>query len=517
MSGVEETIRLALSAVPAGDAAARQRVFEAARTSLERNLERIGATEDVKVSQREALARTIARIEAEETASRTEQRPPEPAITEADSSVISSATVRDKDVTIPVPPLPPNATPRTEELAPQASLAFDPSIDTARRTAPSVHQTSRAVEQTFSLEGRGQTSPARLSEGLATPSDRNTAAPASQEKTITPAPDMPAPASMTAMDKAPSSTNDLASLYDVSTGAVPPIDVSAERRGVMTQEPGPVPEVTVTPASMSGDTDSGDAGTRLDGTLDAVVPVDQMDGSRRANEDRSATKRRSAKRTDGKMRTARKGERRKPTKGKARTVGKAGSIKTSAKKGQRGTPAKRKGRMLARIASLLLVVGLGVLGWQWIESTGLSPREPVSVTTSPAPAVPIVADDWVSVFVPAADDNAELVNEGGRTVLRVSGDTTLTLDADELAALGSNTVRLAIAVRARNAQGGELAVTCRMGEGGCGRTRFPVQREATELVLDIEPASATPALFLQPGLGGEAFTLDVLDVRARGL
>lgn len=537
MSGFEEAIRTALSAVPAGDAGARQRVFDAARASLDRNLDRIQAPDDVRTSQREALKRTIARIEGQETEPRGQQQSEGTATIEPDAAEAKVATVQPSIPNNDVPPPTPASTLNTSSLssgtpatAPTPSfLAFDPSIDTARRTAPVPPPVpSTASRRTFPLGDAPPPSPEVSSEPASNPQRKNPEPTRTNEPKAEPAPPVsmppaPVPAVETALnstqaDRMAPPSSDLTALYDVSTGAVPPIDVSADRRtksGSFDDGIAPPPVASVR-RSAEGDEAGVEPGA--DGTLDSIVPAEQANATGKRVDKAGAKAKRSSTtaRAKGARRPDPKGERRNTKAGKARSGTKAGNDRT--KRGTRAKPPKRKGRTIARIASLLLVAGLGVLAWQWIDSTDLlTPNEPTTVRAPAEVALPDAAGDWTSVFVPVADDNAELLNEGGRTVLRVSGDTTLTLDGDELSALGSDTVRLAIAVRARTAQGGELAVSCRMGEGGCGRTRFPVQREVTELVLDVEPLSSTPALVLQPGLGGEAFTLDVLDVRARGL
>ena len=229
----------------------------------------------------------------------------------------------------------------------------------------------------------------------------------------------------------------------------------------------------------------------------------------------------------------------------------------------RRAPAERRGRWTARFASLLLLAGVGVAGWQWMEGRGLldgaergpaspdrsapedtgvslpslPPSDRVGEGAAPAGSAP-ASDGGGAVPVPLGrdglarqsgrgDSSAEAGGEsgppwrsvigGGITPLAVEDDATLALDGSALDALGARRVRLSISARASGAAKGQLAVSCG-GALSCGRIRFTVPREPVDLVLDADLAEGGAAeLRLQPGLGGAALSLEVIDVRARGL
>ena len=183
----------------------------------------------------------------------------------------------------------------------------------------------------------------------------------------------------------------------------------------------------------------------------------------------------------------------------------------------------RRGRWIARLVSLVALVAVGVFGWRWIESSGLLEERRVERTAITVPANrpaelggggTVDDADWTEVMLPDEVSGAiTALPEGG---VRIDGEARVPLDPDALAGLGAR-ARIALVMRGVGETAGELAVTCDIGGSGCGRTRFPVAREATERLLDIDVAPGAASLVLDPSIGGETVPVELLAIRARAL
>ena len=184
----------------------------------------------------------------------------------------------------------------------------------------------------------------------------------------------------------------------------------------------------------------------------------------------------------------------------------------------------RRGRSLARVASLALIVCIGVIGWQWTKESGLlepGGERPTAVTVqSDRPDTPAQAQvdesEWSDLLDDATTEGSVATLQDGEGSVRIDGEAVLTLAGSALAELGER-ARFALLVRAQGA-GASLSVTCDLGGEACGRKRFPVAREASELLFDA-PIGSTGELrlVLRPDLTGEAVPVELLAVRARSL
>ena len=539
MAGFETAIRNALARAPNGRAETRERVYAAARASLERNLAARGSDAATAAEQRSRLEATIVSIEQEHGPAPAESAPPaEPATTAApptsDAPRPAAGTAR------PAPPAPRAAPPTTAADTPAAPHGDGPTApESADAVGPAARPSTNHVAGRASTDpspgvARGETAGPAVSGHAAAPprhdrqTDRTGTPPlddAVAGGTVSPPDARPAASLAPRQERellvAPPSDSARSTAEVTRAEAIArAVDAEAERsrRGGMggtgggaaassdRVRSGAASEAVVANAVPATEPAT-DARLAEPGDSASAVEIDEASGVGAVTVDDRAVPgrrgRKAAKQAPQRKSSQRKSSQRKPSRRSARR-----------EKRKQG----RRGRWVSRLVSLAALLLVGVFGWQWIGASGLlerreTARAPITAPSGrpadePTSSVSAGTEGWVDLFL-AEDDSAE-----GR--LRVAQATTVPLDVEALASLGER-VRIALLVRSASETRGMLAVTCDFGGVGCGRTRFPVPREATELLLDADLAAGASSLTLDPTIGAENVPVELIAVRARAL
>ncbi|WP_412051018.1 hypothetical protein ACK6D9_06140 [Hoeflea sp. Naph1] len=214
---------------------------------------------------------------------------------------------------------------------------------------------------------------------------------------------------------------------------------------------------------------------------------------------------------------------------------------------------KRRRPIFASIFSaavLLSFLGIGV--WWVIESGALKsaaerdtgvPNPPPSLSRDdyaggPRPLNPGTgfSGEWASVFTPGRDGTpttrgnaqVEVIEEEGGNVLRIvsgsgdeSGEVLIPLGAEVMQALAGRQSMLALTVRSASSETTQIYVRCEFSVlGDCGRRRFDVSYETTDLLfsLDYDRALAPNEagnLVINSDISGAGHGIDLLAVRIR--
>ena len=477
MSGFEAAIRNALVRSSSGTADARQRVYAAARASLERNLARVNADEATATAQRQRLETTIDGIEGEWSG---RPREPKPAPT------MPAATA---------PPIPqPAGSPPVERTADVSSTnAGAAEVAETRGEVPSTAATEPSVASPA-------VSPSSLDVAPIDQPDlpdfaRSTAKRASNEARLM----EPPPDEITEPRR---NRDPFFTASDTPAGTLP------QHVGVATLDD-PVPMPNVGGARDRSDREPSKGEPRVDPAADAphfdaaaddfavndVVAAPALDeGERRTR--KSATPKRA--KSDRRQRHAAEKERRKE--------------------------ARRKRRPFRALAMLIVLAAIGAAHY-WVSSEGLLEARDTNVDAitdvdeRPQTAIEAASSsEWVSVFNvddAAVSGVADIVEIDSEVAARVSGTAALALDGNALSSLGDR-VRVAVELRAAR-EGQAIAFTC-SGSLSCGRKRFVAPRELGELLFEVDVApGGEPTLNVDPGIDGDAGTVEIMAIRAAAI
>ena len=459
MSGFESAIRNAIARAPDGRPQTRQRVYDAARASLERNLARIEVPDADQ--RRRTLELTIERIEEEWRAI---------AMRHPERSTPQSPRSGSREPPEPVPSDDPERA--MTEGEPERPVS-PPAADELAATSPTVERGSAVGRADAVVDGTGRAGGIVSRDGLDPALVRQLAERDGRPATVAPA--EPPPVERTA-------NNDR-----TATGDRTATDDGAHRTGA--------PRPTVAPAGGNGasvpEQPVASGGPEAGPVLDAVPEVGP------AVEVTAEPARRDRRRTRPK--DARRAKRARPSAGRKASTG------------------GRRGRWASRAVSLAVLVGIAVPGWLWLDRSGMlepTATERVAVTrpNATSPASGETGGAWTDLLTREIAGAVEPVV--GQEALRVTGAAEVALDAAALTALGPD-ISVSLLVRAVE-RTGEVAVSCRFAEGGCGRLRFPLPREAEERVLNATIGASDEArLVFDPAVGGEAVAFDILGVSAR--
>ena len=518
MSGFESAIRNAIARAPDGRPQTRARIYDAARTSLERNLARAELPD--ADARRQTLELTIERIEAEWRAIAM-ARPGTPRPPDAPKGMQAKPATA-----VPEPPMAEDQATRAaipadvpESPTGNANLSGDGETDVAASTPndPSPSAAAGKASTTAAIEPRAgsDAAPDASIDVAPTPSlgaARNALDPTLAAQLV----ERDGNAAQATTPGSPEAAVDQPRVI-VPPQTGPRADMAPDLALDVALDP-MAPDVIARTTPLPGTHDDGpigDEGTiRVDADVPEVGPVvDVPDGNGVS----------AAKESTG------RGARRKTVRGEKATKGRRGE-RAARRAGRDARPkAGSRGRWIARAVSLVLLIAAGMLGWRWLDGSGMlepggSDRVAISV---PGGNVTITERDagageggdgsggvsaWTALMTRELSGAVEPV--AGQEASRVTGRAEIALDAEALAALGPN-ISLSLAVRAVGATG-EVAVACDFEGGGCGRFRFPVPREAGERVVTATIGDAGEArLLLDPTVSGEAVPFDLLGVTAR--
>ena len=484
MSGFETAIRNALVRSSSGSPDARQRVYAAARASLERNLTRVNADEATATTQRQRLETTIDTIEGEWTgrpsAPPMPRAPEPPFVSEAKAPPTEPPTAR----TSPVEPNPaqPRRRPSPTEALDVDRSAATTSSDTASQAATPADAADLPEFKRASASRFG-TNEARLME----PPPDDVEAPRRRDPFFTRGRSDPAETS--AQESSLPVPPAPPTLPEQSGGVVPTIDPGTPRRTAPVSRE-PKLEVSEEPHGLSSEdgqsvepsVESGIAQADPSESAAVEVKAPTVDRERRSSKRRSARN----KRADRKQQRA----------------------------------ARRK-RWPFRIVAVVLTVGAIALAYWWIEGAGLleaNADRPAAITVARDANVETSGTSdatWTEVLSAPETSGAITSDEqSGTSALRVEGPGTVILSPGDLAPLGRN-VRLAVSMRTATGDGA-VAVSC---AGGliCGRQRYSAPRETGELIFDAELGEGTLELVLDPTIDGSDSTIVLSGVAATGL
>ena len=517
MSGFESAIRGAISRAPDGRPETRERIYAAARASLDRSLARIGGSGgDAK---RAALEQTIERIEGEWQAraarARATPRPPHASEPSPPEPLQPSGPLQPSKTPRPPGPSLPSEPPGAADAASQPRSERDGTPRLEASGPLSTSDDANRLEPMVSSPAMERKEPSTTGPKVApTPSDPSATSPPSASAFTTeepapsgtgPSPEVrPSPVAVSRDPQplpiaAPMPTPDAKA---TSTALDPALVAQLARRdGLATSRPTDDEPVPTAPSAPSVDVLSPAAAAETDAALVAerAVPTSGSADAPSVEADApvEASPARRRKRAKG---------------GKARDAGKPDRAGRRTAKPK----ASSRGRNIARLVSLALLVGVGVLGYRWLETAGMlvpGEREVVTITRVDRP--PEVAGDerpWTALMTRELSGAVEPLP--GEEALRVNGRAEVALDAAALSALGPE-ISVSLLVRAVGTPG-EAAVSCDFAGGGCGRVRFPLPREAEERVLAATIGEGDEArLVLDASISGTPAPFDLLGVTAR--
>ena len=384
MSGFESAIRNAISRAPDGRPQTRQRIYDAARASLERNLARSEVAD--ADTRRAALERTIGSIEEEWRA--IAMRRPEP------SAAASGPPAPPTDASPPAAPPTSNPTDNGTDLP---SAAHDeertPTSSTVPRGGEGEPGTAGPHAPAHSRPTVGDTAPAPPSAPPSAPP------PATHAPGNRPVPNEPGEVAGTVKGAGidPALARQLA---ERDRGAAPTVSdhpAGGPRARVDAPAITAAPIGSVPPASPATDgaaldlsaRDAGVSKATPDGASLAVPSVDVPNPEAPSVAAPVAGGAKPAGR--GKARRS------KGTPKRARTRdGGAGT--------RRREPRRGRGRWVARALSLLVLVAVGTLGWRWLETSGMleagnAERVVVSMPGETRPSdAPVAAGSWTALL-----------------------------------------------------------------------------------------------------------------------
>ena len=475
MSGFEAAIRNALVRSSSGAPEARQRVYAAARASLERNLQRVNADDATATAQRQKLETTIDAVEGEWMG----------------ASASQEGRLQDRSI---VPSGSPSVASNGDPITEIREGLHEPHMPAVSPTARiNAHGTSGAAVSVPPVPLGHGTSPATQARADVPdlPAFERTPRPRPRNETRLEGPppdeiDTPRRNRDPFFDDRPAAKAEgnasVSATADEDDGvATPHVEPRADVPSDTIADPD---EATTDPADPIvagvGETDEASA------AAPAVLVEGQGPNMR-------------TKRTRKRGRASRKEQR-------------------SAEKQRRRE--LRKTRRPFRIAALLLIVAVAVGAYVLLESAGLLEAQtdrpaPITVANGPnqPPAASRSAGDWVEVL--NVSDAASAV-EADRDSARIVIDAPTDLELDLSGLNGQERVRLAIALRAQSV-GRNVAFTCE-GALSCGRQRFVAPREVNELIFEVDRSlGGEPRVRVDPTIAGEAGTIEIFAVRALGL
>ena len=487
VSGFEAAIRNALVRSSSGTADARQRVYAAARASLERNLARVNADEATATAQRQRLETTIDGIEVEwsgrareAVASVTPTAPPPADPAPGPPPVPTAPTVSE-----PTPPEPTVPMPVEPERAPQP--------DTVERAVPAISTPSSqpaAPDETAPVDQPDLPDFARVS---ATRSSN-------EARLMEPPPDEvteprrnrdPFFASETT---APPTLPRQANIDLSASGNVANPESDSDRAVPAEPSLGSRVEPAVEAPRVEADTPTATNGATV-GTVEGPISSPAIGADERRAKTGSERERARSERRQ--RRTAEKEQRRE----------------------------RRRQRRPFRALAFLLVIGALGAAYYWITDTGLLEARDTNVDaitdvderpqTASEAAGP---SEWIEVFTlegNAFSGAAEMAEVDSEPVVRVDGNATLTLNSGALRPLGDR-IRIAVALRASE-EGNAIAFVC-SGSLSCGRKRFVAPRELGELLFEVDVTSGADAILnVDPKIGGGDGSVEIMAIRATAI
>ena len=532
LAGFDTAIRNALARAPNGRRETRERIYAAARASLERNLARLGTEPKAAESQRERLAETIAKIEAEwapatpmsgsmagtaAVAGAAEDRPPT-----AHAPAESAASTMTGSPTV----LPQRADPITAS-APASEQSAERAVLEPPSLAPTPAEPSRSTDSVDSRdtpERVARPAPGVFERGAEDGEEVESSPQLRGSATTVPASSPPAASDAdrtVAFDEQPMSTSFRPGMPQPSADATVPAPSSEPVAGDATL-------AGVTAADRVASTSKGPAASRGKGANKQAREkkgwfgrgARSKDGSEAPSGERTADLSTaepaigaaSSEPIESEVATPEPRRKRGQATGKARKKGRA------AARGAKKAPKKRKGRGIATLLSLALIAGVGVLAYQWVQQSGMMierPEDrPVAITV---PGTEIEArretvslEGWIELLPDATVEGAE-PGTGGDSYT-VSGPTIIRLEGGSVSELGSR-ARFDLLVRALGGADVSMAVTCDLAGETCGRKRFPVPREPTERLFDAS-IGQNGALVLNIRPGADDGPFELLAVRA---
>jgi hypothetical protein len=209
---------------------------------------------------------------------------------------------------------------------------------------------------------------------------------------------------------------------------------------------------------------------------------------------------------------------------------------------ERAVKPRRKSRWKARAFALVTLAAFGAAGWWWVESTGLTLPKAVRDGSVPNPPPSVEAEDfdgakqlkslsrqggfgdeWTPLFQPGkgaqasagTQATAKVEQSGSGPYLAITsnapgieGSVAVELPQSVIASMQGKTSNIALVL-----EGGDkpvqVTVECEFGGlGNCGRHRFLLSQNRTDLMFDVEvkpngSADGAGRLLINADAGGE--------------
>lgn len=218
---------------------------------------------------------------------------------------------------------------------------------------------------------------------------------------------------------------------------------------------------------------------------------------------------------------------------------------------ERAIKPRRKSRWKARAFALVTFAAFGAAGWWWVQSTGLNLPKAVRDGSVPNPPPTAKAEDfdgakqlkslsrqggfgdeWTKLFEagksksfsvgPQASAKVEQSGSGPylaitSTASGLDGSVSIELPQSVIASMQGKTSNIALML-----EGGDkpvqVTVECEFGGlGNCGRHRFLLSQNKTDLMFDVvvkdgNPAEGPGRLVINAGAGGEGNTAKLFSI-----
>ena len=224
--------------------------------------------------------------------------------------------------------------------------------------------------------------------------------------------------------------------------------------------------------------------------------------------------------------------------------------KRERRQARRSRPARRSARLWSTLFLLVSVLVFGALALWFLNVTGLVGDSTTIAGTansfrkfdaaSAGGNSDLMTEDgfggaWSPIYVPGKSDTAQagssakiepVANERGKALRLTSsaadanGDIRIAVPAHLLAGMAGTSSIIALNVRAVDGKPTQIAVECDFGPlGHCGRRRFDVAVEMTDVVFRVDLSKAAPggdgSILINTDIDGQGRSIDLFAVGVR--
>lgn len=219
---------------------------------------------------------------------------------------------------------------------------------------------------------------------------------------------------------------------------------------------------------------------------------------------------------------------------------------------ERAIKPRRKSRWKARAFALVTLAAFGAAGWWWVESTGLSLPKAVRDGSVPNPPPTVKEDDfdgakqlkslsrqggygdeWTKLFeagktktaTAGAQATAKVEQSGSGPYLAVTsnapgidGSVAIELPQSVIASLQGKTSNISLMLEGADSKPVQVTVECEFGGlGNCGRHRFLLTQNKSDLMFDVTVKDGTPPdgpgrLIINADAGGEGNSVKLFSI-----